>query len=401
MADWKDQLREANYGGAAFGVRSHDRSGGRRIGVHTFVLRDTPFVEELGRQVRRFAIEGYIVGDDYTRNRDRLLGRLEGQSPNAPFSPGRLLIHPTYGALRVVCESFSVRETTAEGRMARFTMNFVEAGVAANPSARGTLVGTIDRNATAQNVAAGDQVVDDMNTVGVPEAVRESAANKLRELANRLNSLDIFTGPAAEVAALQDDITQLLATASTLATAPASLVASVQTTLGRIIAATSNAAGALFAYESLFDIAPTLTGGTGANDIAADENSTLVSNLIGQASVVGAGRAAGRSSFTTQEEASATRTRLSERMDALAGYLSDDAFQALEEVRGAVTNAVPPPGVDLPRLKTIRLQTELPALVLGFDIYGVNTRDAEIVSRNRIRHPLRIPGHNALEVLSS
>ena len=78
MADWKDQLREANYGGAAFGVRSHDRSGGRRIGVHTFVLRDTPFVEELGRQVRRFAIEGYIVGDDYTRNRDRLLGRLEG-----------------------------------------------------------------------------------------------------------------------------------------------------------------------------------------------------------------------------------------------------------------------------------------------------------------------------------
>jgi len=398
---WRDELRNASYGGAAFGVRNHGRSGGRRLGIHTFVLRDTPFVEELGRQVRRFSIEGYIVGDDYIRNRNRLLDRLEGPSPGFPFRPGRTLIHPTYGALRVVCEGYAVRETSGEGRMARFTMNFVEAGQIKNPLARGTLVGALDRAAAASDIAAGEQVVDSLKSTGVPEAVREASANKLRELANRMNALDIFSGPFADVAALQDGITQLLATASTLATAPASLVTSVQTTLGRVLAAAGNAAAALFAYESLFDIAPTLVGGAGANDLAADANSTLVSSLIGQAAVGGAGRSAARANFTTQEDAASARSRLSSRMDGLADGLSDDAFQALEEVRGAVTSAVPPPDVDLPRLRTETLQTALPALVLGFDLYGVNTRDDEIVARNRIRHPLRIPGYQALEVLSS
>ena len=42
----------------------------------------------------------------------------------------------------------------------------------------------------------------------------------------------------------------------------------------------------------------------------------------------------------------------------------------------------------------------MPALVAAYNLYGTATRADEIVSRNHVRHPGRVPGQTQLEVLS-
>ena len=126
---WRDRLLPASFRGAAFQVRRHTRAGGRRLAVHEYPGRDEPFPEDLGRRAGTFQVDGYVVGDDYHEAREALV-----RACNEP-GPGTL-VHPYLGTLRVWCEDVSDSERSDEGRMARISMRFVEAGRNTYPSAQ-------------------------------------------------------------------------------------------------------------------------------------------------------------------------------------------------------------------------------------------------------------------------
>ena len=76
---------------------------------------------------KRWSIEAFVVGDDYATVRDRLI--------DACDMPGAgELVHPYLGSLQVACTACSLTERTSEGRMARFSLSFVEAGANQYPS---------------------------------------------------------------------------------------------------------------------------------------------------------------------------------------------------------------------------------------------------------------------------
>src|SRR5262245_27796266 len=116
---WREDLRRiaidgrelvgASFRGAPFLVESSERSGGRRVVVHEFPLRDEPFVEDLGKRGSVFRVDGYVIGDDYLTQRDALLAALEDES-----GPGEL-VHPYHGVRRAVCVNLGVRETRSDG----------------------------------------------------------------------------------------------------------------------------------------------------------------------------------------------------------------------------------------------------------------------------------------------
>ena len=85
-----------------------------------------------------------MVGDDYADVRDRLIDVCD--MPGAGE-----LVHPYLGSLQVACTACSLTERTREGRMARFSLSFVEAGVDQYPSSR---VDTGDNVTVAANEAA-------------------------------------------------------------------------------------------------------------------------------------------------------------------------------------------------------------------------------------------------------
>jgi prophage DNA circulation protein len=111
---------------APFHVDANSRTSGRRVVLHEFPKRDTPYAEDMGRSARRFPVTGYVIGPDYQIWRELLVLALEAEGPG-------LLILPTLlqrDTILVQPREYTVRETRQAGGMAEFEMQFVEAGQA-------------------------------------------------------------------------------------------------------------------------------------------------------------------------------------------------------------------------------------------------------------------------------
>lgn len=117
----RSNLLPASFRGVPFGILSDQFETGRRTARHEFPGRDKPYIEDLGRRARTFAIEAFVVGDDYIQRRDSLLSALEEKGPGK-------LIHPYYGEMMVQIESVSVQHSATEGGMATFSIQCSEPG---------------------------------------------------------------------------------------------------------------------------------------------------------------------------------------------------------------------------------------------------------------------------------
>ena len=105
---------------APFHVDANSRTSGRRIVLHEFPKRDTPYAEDMGRSARRFPVTGYVIGPDYQIWRELLVLALEAEGPG-------LLILPTLlqrDTILVQPREYTVRETRQAGGMAEFEMQF-------------------------------------------------------------------------------------------------------------------------------------------------------------------------------------------------------------------------------------------------------------------------------------
>ena len=146
---WRDNLVDASFRGVGFQVDDTEAPiAGRRVAVHEYPGRDEPFVEDLGRRTKTYTIEAFVVGDEYAAARDRLI--------EACDMPGAgELVHPYLGSLQVACTACSLMERTREGRMARFSLSFTEAGANQYPTSR---VNTGDNVTSSGNAAVAEFV---------------------------------------------------------------------------------------------------------------------------------------------------------------------------------------------------------------------------------------------------
>lgn len=120
-APWRQKLYPATFRGVEFHVETRERSSGRRDYVHEFPKRDIPYSEDLGRRAKRFSVNGYIIGPDYTTGRDALISALEQEGPGT-------LILPTCSAEQVEVDHYNVIERRTQGGMCEIEMTFTEAG---------------------------------------------------------------------------------------------------------------------------------------------------------------------------------------------------------------------------------------------------------------------------------
>lgn len=83
MGSWRDSLQAASFRGVPFEVMADSVPVGRRVQVHEFVQRDTPYAEDLGRATRPFAVKAFVCGDDCLALRDALLAVLDEPGPGS------------------------------------------------------------------------------------------------------------------------------------------------------------------------------------------------------------------------------------------------------------------------------------------------------------------------------
>lgn len=397
--DWKDRLQPATYRGVPFLVVSHDLEGGRRGSVQEFPQRDDPYVEDLGRRARRFRLEAVLLGSDYMTQRDRLIEVCSSRAPGFPRKVGGLLTHPYLGNLRVFCLSYRVRESIPEGRMARVSLEFVEAGDAPGPTRSSTAAAEAETAADAAGARAEEVTVETLDTTG-PESVRDAIAGELRKVGQTLDSLDVFSGPAREVALLARDVDALLTQATALAKSPADAAAQVRQALGRIKGAVSRTADAAFAYEALFGLEATQIGGKGGTGTQADANARVVIDQARQTAVAELAAVLAAAEWETHDEAVVAREDLVGKLeDLLEG--SDPSLQVtLSRLLSLASSTIPPIGQRLPRVLELELPFDTPALVLAYQLYDDADRDQELADRAGVAKPGFLPGGVPIPVLS-
>src|SRR4249919_523830 len=83
-APWRMRLRPASYAGVVFHVEHQGRSSGRRVVLHEYPKRDTPYAEDMGRAAIRYQMTGYLIGPSYHIAKKALMNALES-STGAPL----------------------------------------------------------------------------------------------------------------------------------------------------------------------------------------------------------------------------------------------------------------------------------------------------------------------------
>lgn len=399
-------LRQASFRGVKFEVEEAGESSGRRLARHEYPLRDTPFAEDLGRKAKVWKIKAFIIQGrnyNYQEARDALRKALTDYGPAT-------LIHPWLGELKVAVERFSLHETTSKGGYCEFDIDFVEAGQRENPSA------VTD---TAQAVSSSAK--------NLRKALREAFAKAFAPLSNELNAciaaLQQGAALVMEYLALpQALVADGLGYASSLIALPLELFGAMNGMIGGLC-------GSLNALEALalgFDLG--LLGLGASEDDKLDvlssrgiqspaRNLAILDKLlqaslvdippalalkrfVAQVLVIEDAAASANISFDVAEDALARRKVLLDGLDAVAPYASDPVFYALSDVRLNVARDLSTRAAKLPRLRMAQVPATMPALVAAWRLHGDASRADEIVARNRIRHPGRVPGATNLVVLN-
>ena len=406
----------------AFEVESHSESGGRRVELHEYPLRDTPYAEDLGKKAGKWQIEAFLVNgkSGYAERRDKLREALNASGPGT-------LIHPYLGELSVSVDGYSLKETTREGGYCTFSISFVEAGQPVEPDVeKDTAANVLDKAEAAKEAATAGfldeymPLLEDLEGLAgkVPALLSEATAF----LGTPLSILSRAQSAASSVLALPDrlasrilgylgTIRQLggIATSGLKMNALTALLGKKSAGTASSWLVTSNGVIAGIVGETSWPQAGggSIGGGTPSPETlgvvastVANRAETPLIDLIAAGAVIEAAIESADADYGTADEALASRDAVIDAIDEVQrANCSDAVFTALSELAVAVNEDLTTRGAELPKLGSATLFMSMPALAASYRLYGdVGQADA-IVARNRIRHPGRVPGGVPLEVI--
>lgn len=400
---WRDELRPASFRGVEFKAAEHELSLGRRFAVYEYPLRDDADVDDMGRAIRVYNVDGFVIGPDYMAARDALINALE--------APGTgVLIHPWLGRHTVALMRGSVSESSEDGGMARFRLEFIE------PRTEAAATETPDTQAQASDAAddltdaATADFADRFDVIGYLDFVADTASATLTTATDAiLDARTRLTGSGSALSAFVAAGLSIKESVLDLVRAPVELATSISRLVHGLRDIAETPAEALGVLKTLSGFGSTLkpvVGSTAAR-LQQAANQRALTDLVSSVAAAEAVKAMAETDFASYQDAVAARNEVADLVEALAERAADDgrdaAYLALNLARQAMVRDINARAADLAKLYTITPVATVPALVLAHSLYGplaLEDREVEIIARNRIAHPSFVPGGRALEVLS-
>lgn len=395
---WRDNFNNAQgkFRDAEFVIETDGLEFGRRTQVHEYPLRDHPFVEDLGRKARKFSFTCFVVGPNYMVARDKLIHAIEQPGPG-------VLEHPYFGTLNVDVIEARKNESTREGGMATFNLTVIESGEKSFEFVATDTAAEVVASAEETELSALDEFANVFSVIG---QVQEFVDGVVDEIEDALQAVeDVVNG-------ITGPITDLIR-------APFELGSAIVGALSNLENSFNNPLRALSLYEDLFDSGadsqpiPTTT----SSRIKQASNVAAVHTLIQRTAIAEACRLTSTIAFQSVDNALAQRDVLLEAIDDQVEQtttqpvidsvyqatqpVTDSVYQAMQTLRTTVAEDLRIRGAQLPRITLFNTEAELPAVVIAHRLYGDADRDAEIIARNKIRHPGFVPGGQALQVLTN
>ena len=447
---WMDQLRPASYKGIPFGVLASAVKFGRKNVIHNYPLRDTVWVEDLGRAARRITMEGFLVENAaYLQTYFHELG-----SPSSSVIEWRKnlivaceasgdgeLIHPTLGRLRVSLLDIEVSEQWDEGRVFKIRFTFLEGGQRIFP---GNTTSTPD-DVDSKSKDANDKIKQDF-AKRVAASLRSGAAAVMAAVnavqkysrmvqglindATNIKNLVLNAGSLLQAASGQSSgrrfsggsvltptaqtplqqrgagsaaMTQVNVASKNLITSATALSgtttdafsSAVQTLVASALAAAVNPADGLRVMAAAAVFSPAIIPASDAVGININTVTKATADLCRRSAVIAMAQASSTYQPVSYDDAVNVRAWVTELIDAeidLAGEQNEDAtFNALFDLRTAVVLDLIARGGSMSKMVQFNTPESLPATVLAHRLYGDISRVDELVEYAKPIHPAFMP----------
>ena len=389
--EWARKLTEGSFRGVPFNIDSHTRAGGRNVVAHQFPDRNRTRSEDLGKQIPKFSVEFFLLGDDYFELRDRMTEALEQDGAGQ-------LIHPYLGTFQVTVESFEQKESSREGRITRYSVSFLEAGQETFPEPEADNVQATIAAADASIDSSGDVFEEAYSVAAQPQHVTESATANLKTANNFLDKqVKKFSQPTAE---LSSAINEFNNDAEKLATQPAQIFArtkqNFEILLQNLADTPRTIEKILNEYRTLPDEFEPVFGGS-PSQVAQADNQTAIINLTMQIGVANQAKTDVETEYLSSNDAIEARDRAIDNIQTQIFIVLDDQFyQDLRDLQANLVKALPP--TDLVDVIAFTPQKSLPALVISYQLFRDLSKEEEIISQNDVFNPNFVPGGDEIEV---
>jgi prophage DNA circulation protein len=396
---WREQYRPGSFRGVPFRTQSNETSGGRRVETHEYPRRDTPWSEDLGRAADRSTIECFVSGPEYLAQRDALIRALRTAGPGT-------LVHPWNGTLSVVIPGFSCRDSTDDGGIAYFTIEFVESGVAIAQS--GVATGAAAKQVAASTKAAAPASFAGRFSIAGAAAFVEQGASAIIARAGTAAAIagSLQGGAGGVLRAFEAGLSFLPSSVATLLRSPLQLGQSLVGLVSAVGALGGSPAVRIAALSTLVGFrADPVIGETPQRQIERG-NATALVDLVTVTAAAELVRAIADAPIASYQDAVALRDRSAELLEArileTADAGDDDQARAFAELLRVMVADVTARGGTLARIYGYTPARTEPSLVIAARLYGPNglaARHDDLIARNRVRHPGFVPGGRSIEVL--
>jgi prophage DNA circulation protein len=425
MPTFLDNLLKGSVEGLPIHVDGSDMPIGQRIIVRARPFSDKYWVDELGREVPVIRVQAFILDNDgdLKAQRDKLIEAL-----NKPGN--KTLVHPKLGTLETKIKG----RWSSHGALEKFTLMCFPPHAEPEAAPRPQTDKVIAKVTGDARETLADKVMNlalkGHNLVKQAVSVVNQGMDSLTAINGRVNALTAPISDAARaINAFSDEVTELIQQ-------PQQFVSKVAGVYRAIYGGVNSASNA---YLSPGDIAKSASGQhakirvkqaiasfrqidadlqaiapvVGKTPTRAQERANQdkliqtmrttalleLCDMVAQESRAIAVPDNQLSPFDSVVEANAVREELVAALSAHAEAQGDVVFNRLRAVSNAVLQHFESHGQHLPRVETARFHSDLPAVVIAHLVHGDASSIDDLVRRNNIRNPLRIPGGTSLEVL--
>jgi prophage DNA circulation protein len=413
---WQNKLRPASFRGITFEVESRALETGRRGQLHEYPNRDIPYFEDLGKKTTTYAVEGFIIGEDYAERRDALINACNAEG-SATF------VHPDYGELEVYCTGCSVAETFSEGRMAKFSLQFTIAGEQASPTVTIDFKDKINFLADDLSAASKGNFLSNFNILGKSTAVIKGITGVANDLLDKAqaalgfvssnlelsqNTIDKTQSPIDDITNISDRINKLTQNAEDILKSPQEFLSVILDSFSAIRNYFNPSQDSLKLLNNMSNlevvkIADKINQNIPRN-VEEVEMMFQIELLAQRASLVEQAKVISEIEFKTSKDAQKLLNEFVEQVDyQLLTEVSTDneVFQILQQLQASLAKYVSFVIKRLPEVKNVQLSAATPALVLAYDLYQDIEREEEIINRNNIPNPGFVPAGVNIEVLTA
>jgi len=386
---WLQKFRPGSFRGVPFKIDSHEYKGGRRKVDHEFPRREQNRSEDLGKKTGTYSLNLFVIADDYFPARDALQDALDKEGSG-------LLVHPYLGSKQVQSGPYTLSESVSEGRIARFTVEFSDAGEALFPES------------VEDNVQSGKDNADD--TIDKSKGFFESALDVANQPAFLVNSaadamsdaMDFVETSVAKVTEPVTNITfairNIKAQMNRLIRLPGELADRVGDIMGLLYSEFDADESEKISGNMNNLSYPVITGNTNTRDLQR-ANETAIENLVKEQAVANQSKAALDIEYPSIEIATEIRDNVAGLIGGRLELIEDDdLFQSAKDMQSSIINALPP--VDTGELIKVTPKQTTPALILAHDLFQDLDKEQEIIDENNIEHPGFVEGGTEIEVSS-